>query len=236
MPVRTRAPTVRRMSEVALPPPRVKPRLRGVSHEITFYVAIAATLALVSAAAPGLPRIAAAIYGASLVILFGTSALYHRPMWQPAARARMRRADHAAIFVLIGGSYAPMGLLALPPDAAHRLLALVWGGCALGIVKSLFWAHAPRWITVGIYATVGWTAALELPALHAALGGVRSTLLVSGGLCYSLGALIYARRKPDPMPAVFGYHEIFHALVILAAALQFAAIASVIVKSKLAGA
>jgi hemolysin III len=217
------------MSEaVTVAPIRVKPRLRGVSHEIAFYAAIAATLILVKLANPGLPRLASGVYGASLVLLFGTSALYHRPMWTPTARARMRRADHAAIFVLIGGSYAPLGLLALPTDVSHRLLGLVWGGCAIGIVKSLFWAHAPRWITVAIYVIVSWSAALELPALGHALGPVRTALIVGGGICYSVGALVYARRRPDPLPAVFGYHEIFHVLVIVAAALQFGAIANVI--------
>jgi hemolysin III len=216
------------MSAASTKTPRVKPRLRGVSHEITFYVAIVATVVLAYLAAPGLPRFAAAVYGASLVTLFGTSALYHRPMWSPVARARMRRADHAAIFVLIAGSYAPMGLLSLPPDVGHRLLALVWGGCLLGIVKSAFWAHAPRWITVSIYVTVSWSAALELPALAQAIGTARTALLLAGGVCYSVGALVYARRRPDPIPAVFGYHEIFHLLVILAAVLQFGAIGSVV--------
>lgn len=211
--------------------PRVKPRLRGVSHEITFYVAILATAVLGYLAAPGLPRLSAAVYGASLITLFGTSALYHRPMWSPLARARMRRADHAAIFVLIAGSYAPMGLLSLPPEVGHRLLALVWGGCLVGIVKSVFWAHAPRWITVGIYVTVSWSAALELPALSQALGTPRTALILAGGVCYSIGALVYARRRPDPVPTVFGYHEIFHALVVLAAALQFGAIGSVVLEA-----
>ena len=217
--------------EAASTPPRVKPRLRGVSHEIAFYVALVATAVLVYLAAPGTPRIVGAVYGASLVTLFGTSALYHRPTWQPGSRARMRRADHAAIFVLIAGSYGPMGLLALPPEVGHRLLMLVWGGCALGVVKSLFWAHAPRWITVAIYVTVSWSAALELPALGHAVGALRMALLLGGGVCYSVGALIYARRKPDPIPAVFGYHEIFHVLVIAAAALQFAALSSVVLEA-----
>ena len=215
----------------AVAPVRVKPRLRGVSHELAFYAAILATLILVMCSAPGLPRLAGGVYGGSLVLLFGTSALYHRPMWAPAARARMRRADHAAIFVLIGGSYAPLGLLALPTDVGHRLLGLVWTGCALGVVKSLFWAHAPRWITVAIYVTVSWAAALELPALGRVLGPLRTALLLGGGVCYSVGALVYARRRPDPSPAVFGYHEIFHMLVIVAAALQFGAIASVILST-----
>lgn len=218
-------------ADAITPPTKTKPKFRGVSHELTFYVALVVMGGLAYAAAPGLPRISGLIYGASLVILFGTSALYHRPMWSPLARARMRRADHAAIFVLIAGSYVPMGLLALPPEVGRRLLQLVVGGCALGIVKSMFWAHSPRWITVAIYVTVSWAAALELPAIARALGPTRTTLLLAGGICYSLGALVYARRKPDPVPAVFGYHEVFHVFVIVAAALQFAAIGSVVLNA-----
>ena len=218
-------------SPTALPLPRVKPRLRGVSHEVAFYFALVVTAVMTYVAAPGLPRIAGAVYGASLVTLFGTSALYHRPTWSTVARARMRRVDHAAIFVLIGGSYAPMGLLALPSDVGHRLLALVWCGCLAGVVKSIFWAHAPRWLTASIYVAVGWMATLEFRSLHLALGSRRAALVLAGGVCYSLGALVYARRKPDPMPAVFGYHEIFHVLVIVAAALQFGAIGSIVLES-----
>jgi hemolysin III len=212
-------------------PPRVKPRLRGLSHEITFYFAIAATIALGLAAAPGLPTLAAVIYGLSNVALFGMSALYHRPMWTPEVRARLRRADHAAIFVLIAGSYAPIGLLALPAESGHRLLAIVWGGCLAGLLKALFWAHAPRWITALIYVVVGWAAALEYSALGEMLGPVRTWFIFGGGICYSVGALVYARKRPDPVPEVFGYHEIFHALVVAAAFLHFSALGSVVLLS-----
>lgn len=210
------------------PPARVKPKLRGVSHEVAFYVAIVATIGLAASAAPGLPRIAAVGYGASLVTLFGTSALYHRPMWSPRARARLRRADHAAIFVLIAGSYAPLGLLALPTDAGHRLLSIVWGGCFVGLSKALLWPHSPRWLTALTYLFVGWGAVLELGPLGHALGPTRSVLIALGGLCYTVGAIIYARKRPDPAPTIFGYHEIFHLLVIAAAALHFVAIGGVV--------
>lgn len=213
------------------PPVKVKPRLRGVSHQLAFYVAIVATAVLVFCSAPGLPRIAGAIYGGALMMLFGTSALYHRPMWSLVNRARMRRADHAAIFVLIGGSYAPMGLLALPPHIGRPLLALVGAGCFLGLVKSLFWAHAPRWLTAGLYVAVGWLAVLEFRQLNQALGNTRCALVIAGGICYSVGALVYARRKPDPNPAVFGYHEIFHLLVIVASVLHFWAIGGVVLEA-----
>lgn len=209
-------------------PPRVKPRLRGLSHEITFYFAILATIVLTMSAPSGLPTVAAAVYGASLIALFGTSALYHRPMWSPSARALLRRFDHAAIFILIAGSYAPMGLLALSPDAGFRLLAVVWTGCFAGLAKAIFWPHAPRWITAIIYVLVGWAVVIEGRALGEFLGTVRSGLILGGGVCYTVGAVIYARKRPDPYPAVFGYHEIFHALVVLAAFMHFMALASVV--------
>jgi hemolysin III len=210
-------------------PAKVKPRLRGVSHELAFYASILATLWLATAAASGRPRLVAIVYGASLVILFGTSALYHRPMWSPPARARMRRLDHAAIFVLIAGSYAPMGLLALPPASGHRLLAFAWGGCLVGLLKATLWPHSPRWITAASYLAVGWAAVVELRAMGAVLGAFGSALMLAGGICYSVGAIAYARKRPDPWPATFGYHEIFHALVVLAAGLHFGALGRVVV-------
>ena len=209
----------------------VKPRLRGLSHEIAFYFSIAGTVALTVSAAPGVATVAALIYGLSLVTLFGTSALYHRPMWSPVARDRLRRADHAAIFVLIAGSYTPMGLLALPPESGHRLLAVVWGLCLLGLVKALVWPHAVRWLTAALYVFVGWAALLEWSALGSFLGPAGIGLIAGGGACYSLGALIYARRRPDPAPTVFGYHEIFHALVVVAAMLHFAVLARIILSA-----
>jgi hemolysin III len=207
---------------------KVKPRLRGVSHEIAFYVSILATIALGVASSAGKPRIVAIAYGASLVILFGTSALYHRPTWSPPARARMRRLDHAAIFVLVAGSYAPMGLLALPPESGHRLLMFAWGGCLVGLVKAIFWPHSPRWITAASYLAVGWAALVELGAMSAVLGSFGSALMLAGGICYSVGAVAYAKKRPDPWPTVFGYHEIFHALVVLAATLHFVALSRVV--------
>ncbi len=213
-------------------PAKVKPRLRGASHELAFYASIVATIGLASAASAGRARIVALVYGASLVILFGTSALYHRPMWSPPARARLRRLDHAAIFVLIAGSYAPMGLLALPPESGHRLLAFAWGGCLVGLLKATLWPHSPRWITAASYLAVGWAAVVELRAMGAVLGSFGSGLMLAGGICYSIGAVAYARKRPDPWPATFGYHEIFHALVVLAAALHFVALGRVVLAAR----
>lgn len=214
---------MRPVSDVA-----VKPRLRGVSHEVTFYLAAIACAVLVPLAPPGIARIAAAVYGASVVTLFGTSALYHRRNWSPEARALMRRLDHAAIFVLIAGSYTPICLVALPPERGLFLAALVWGSSIVGILRAVFWPHAPRWFTASTYIAVGWLAALEWSAIGEAMGTTRLALIGAGGALYTLGAVVYARRWPNPAPAVFGYHEIFHALVVAAALCHFAALASVI--------
>ena len=205
--------------------PLVKPRLRGVSHQFAFFVALAAGASLV-ALAPAQARLAAAIYAGSLATLLGTSALYHRPTWAPGPRRWMRRADHAAIFVLVAGTYTPFTLL-LPPHDALVMRALAWGGAALGIVQSLFWVQAPRPLVAALYIGFGSAILVFWPALHGALGASGLTVLLLGGLFYSTGAVIYAARRPDPVPAVFGYHEIFHALVVAAAVCHFTVVASV---------
>lgn len=208
---------------------KVKPALRGVSHEVAFYTSLALGTILALWARPGKPLLAAVIYAASVTTLFGISALYHRPNWLPAARARLRRFDHAAIYLLIAGTYTPMGLVALEPDAGRRLLLLAWGGAGLGVGKSLIWPHAPRFITAGLYVLLGWLAMSEWSALAASLGVAGVVLLLLGGVLYTVGALIYARKRPDPWPATFGYHEIFHVLVILAACCHFTMVARVVV-------
>src|SRR5881398_1119326 len=195
-----------------------KPRLRGVSHELAFFAALGAGAVLV-ALAPHRTAVAAAIYAASLAIMLGTSALYHRPNWSPAPRRWLRRADHAAIFVLIAGTYTPFTLLLTGRGPA--MLALAWGGAAAGILQSLFWVHAPRPLVAALYLAFGWAIVLFWPALHATLGPAGIFFLAFGGLLYSAGAIVYAARRPDPAPAVFGYHEIFHAFVVAAAVCHF---------------
>ena len=209
-------------------PTRVKPRLRGLSHEIAFYFAVAACIALVIAAPAGLPTTAALVYGLSVATLFGTSALYHRPTGSPGVRIWLRRADHSAIFLLIAGSYTPMCLVALPPEAGHRLLALVWGGAGIGILRALFWPNAPRWLTASTYILLGWAVVVEWHTLGDTLGMARVALIGVGGLMYSGGAVVYARKSPDPVPEVFGYHEIFHALVVAAALCHYAALGNLV--------
>lgn len=204
----------------------VKPRLRGVSHHMAFYVALAAGAALV-AIATSRAVVAAGVYAATLALLFGVSAAYHRVDWAPGPRALMRRLDHAAIFLFIAGSYTPICLLALGP-AGHGLLAAVWAGAALGVARAVWWPGAPKAIAAALYVALGWLVVLKLPAIAAALGPAAVVPLAAGGALYSVGAVVYALRRPDPAPAVFGYHEVFHALVIVACGLHFGVIARLV--------
>lgn len=198
-----------------------KPLLRGVSHEIAAAAALFAWGALALAAGPGRARAAANVYGASLFTLFFVSALYHRPTWAPRARLLMRRLDHSAIFVLIAGTCTPFCLL-LPPATGLPLLSIVWGGAAAGVLRAVLWVRAPRALAAAIYVLLGWVVVPVVPALRSALGAGAISLLLSGGAAYTLGAVVYATRRPDPFPRVFGYHEVFHALVVAAAACHFA--------------
>jgi hemolysin III len=203
-----------------------KPRLRGVSHQWAFFVSCAIGAALVVAAPSGTPRLAATIYAVSVAVLFGVSALYHRITWASAAARRwMRRLDHSAIFVLIAGTYTPFALLVLDGPIATVILVVVWAGALGGILLKLVWIDAPKLITAIVYVALGWVAVAAFPDLIDELGLTGTALVVAGGLLYTAGALVYAFRRPDPVPTVFGYHEVFHALVIVAAALQYAVVA-----------
>jgi hemolysin III len=197
-----------------------------VSHQWAFYVSLALGAALVVAAPAGEPRLAAAVYALSVAALFGTSALYHRITWaSQAARRWMRRVDHSMIFFLIAGTYTPFALLVLDGDLATVILVVVWGGALAGIVMKLVWIDAPKTLVAIVYLALGWVAVAAFPTLLDELGITGAALVAVGGLIYTAGALVYAFQRPNPAPAVFGYHEVFHALVILAAALQYAVIA-----------
>ncbi len=209
------------------PAPRVKPLLRGVSHEIAAGVALAGLVALVLLAPGPRARVGALVYGFSLVGLFSVSALYHRPTWGPRARLWMRRLDHSAIFLLIAGTFTPICLF-IGDARAHTMLAVVWAGAGLGILRALLWPTAPRALATGLYLLLGWAAVPLVPAMYRALGPGPLLLLAAGGMLYSVGAVIYATRRPDPFPRVFGYHEIFHALVVAAAGLHFAVAAGAV--------
>jgi len=207
--------------------PRTKPLLRGVSHEIAAGVALAGLVALVLLAPGPRARVGALVYGLSLVALFSVSALYHRPTWSPRALLWMRRLDHSAIFLLIAGTFTPLCLL-LGDSRAHTMLAVVWAGAGLGVLRALVWPRAPRLVATALYLVLGWAATPLVPAMYRALGAGSLALLAAGGLLYSAGAVIYATRRPDPFPKVFGYHEIFHALVVAAAGLHFAVAAGAV--------
>jgi hemolysin III len=203
-----------------------KPRLRGVLHQWAFFASLAIGAALVIVAPAGRGTLAATIYAASVAALFGVSTLYHRIDWASRATRRwMRRLDHTMIFVLIAGSYTPFALLVLDEPLATLILVGVWAGAAAGSVMKLVWIDAPKWLVAITYVLLGWVALAAFPGLIDELGVTATALVGVGGVLYTLGAVVYALRRPDPVPAVFGYHEVFHLLVIAAAALQYAVVA-----------
>jgi len=192
-----------------------------VSHQAAFFVSLVATWFLVSQARTPEAVRAALVFGLAMATLFGTSALYHRVTWSVPARKIMRRLDHAAIFVLIAGGYTPLFALVPSTQGGHAALLGIWGGASLGVVKSLLWPHAPKWVTALLCVALGWAVVGQVVDRAAVIGWLPVSLLVVSGSTYSLGAVVYARRWPDPFPRVFGYHEVFHAIVILASACLF---------------
>jgi hemolysin III len=202
----------------------IVPRLRGVSHALAFFVAVAAAIVIIALAPNGRATVAVVIYGAALAALFGGSALYHR--WPGPVRFKpvLRRIDHSTIFVFIAASYTPIALIVLHGVIATVILAVAWVGAAAGVVFSLGWIRAPRRVRACSYLALGWLAVIAFPQLLERLGLAPLVLLATGGLLYSVGAIIYARERPNPWPRTFGFHEIFHVLVIAAAATQYAAV------------
>ena len=204
--------------------PLVKPKLRGVFHEVAFYAAAAVGVILIVTAEPGRARTAGAIFASCVAFCFGASAIYHRPTWQPRARSWFARLDHAGVYLLIAGTYAPFGLIVMSKGWAVPVLAVVWGGALLAIMLKLFWVQAPKWLSAAIGLSLGWVAAAAFSQLLK-LPMTALLLVATGGLLYTAGAIVYARRRPNPYPAVFGYHELFHVLTIAAAACQYVAVA-----------
>jgi hemolysin III len=204
--------------------PDVKPLLRGHFHQAAFFFTLGACGMLLAKAHSLHVFIPTLIYALSLSAMFGISALYHRPKWSAGARVVMKRIDHSAIFVLIAGTSTPLFMLALPHDLGLQLMIMIWVVAAFGVAKCLLWVHSPKWVSAILYVGVGWLASSNLGAIRTALGPGGFNCLLLGGVLYSIGAFIYAFRWPDPSPKYFGYHEIFHVLVILAAALHFIAV------------
>jgi len=200
-----------------------------VLHQAAFVVAVAVGALLIAYADESArTRAAAAVFAGSVVAMLGASALYHRVTWTPNVRLWMRRVDHAGVYLLIAGTYTPVTLLVLRGAWRPTILAIVWGGATAAILLKFAWVTAPKWLAVAIGLALGWVAVVALPQLVTRLEPWAVALLVIGGLTYTAGALVYARRRPDPVPAVFGYHELFHALTIVAVSCQYVAIALIV--------
>jgi hemolysin III len=202
----------------------VKPLLRGWLHAVTFPLAVTAGATLALLVHSTRATIALAVFTVCSALLFGVSAIYHRGSWSAPTKAVLRRLDHANIFLLIAGTYTPLGLLLLHGRDEIALLTLVWGGALLGVIFRIFWLGAPRWLYVPVYLGIGWGAAWFIPDFVPRGGVAVVTLVVVGGLLYSLGAVVYGLRKPDVAPRVFGFHEVFHSLTVLGFASHVVAI------------
>jgi hemolysin III len=199
-----------------------KPKLRGWFHEVGFFVSLPAGIALMLLARDAGSRITVLVYGVSLTAVFGASAAYHRVAWSVAALRRMKRLDHSMIFVLIAGTYTPVCALVLRAPWSIVLLSVVWAGAAVGIVLQISRIDRLSVLSGTLYVVLGWLAVLALPQLVRALPRPAAILMLTGGILYTIGAVVLARRRPDPAPAVFGYHEVWHAFMVAAAACHYA--------------
>ena len=208
----------------------VRPLLRGVLHQTAFVVALVVGTLLVVFADGARGTFAAAVFAAAVVAMLGASTLYHRVTWSPRMRPWMRRIDHAGIYLLIAGTYTPVGLLVVHGRTQPIVLAIVWSGAVAAIVLRFAWVEAPKWLSAATGLAVGWAGVAAMPQVVQNAGWPAFALLAAGGLAYSAGAVVYAIRRPDPAPDVFGYHELFHALTIVAVACQYVAIAFWVVR------
>ena len=216
------------MSVVDAPDPHgpiARPRLRGVFHLYAFYASIAIGALLVAFAPGGRTRLAAIIFALAVVGMFGASALHHRVTWKERGYRWSRRVDHAGIYVMIAGTFTPFALLLLDGAWTPVILAVVWGGALAAIILKFVWVDAPKWLAAAIAIALGWVGAVVFPQMIAGVGWSGTSLVLLGGLFYTAGGIIYALRRPNPFPRVFGYHEIFHVLVVAAVCLQYAVIA-----------
>lgn len=206
------------------------PRLRGVSHQYAFFVALPAAAVLISMAAPGPPTWAATIYGICLCLLLGISALYHRRKWSLEGRRRMRRLDHSMIFVFIAGTFTPFPMLTLEPDIATTLLVAMWATVGAGLVFKQLWLEAPDWLSAALYVAAGLIILPYTGELVEAIGATGVWLLGLGGLFFIVGAVVYATHWPNPNPSTFGYHEVFHVFVLAGVLIHYVAIAAYAVR------
>lgn len=206
-----------------------RPLLRGVLHGIAFVAAVVIGVIFV-ATAPDSRVLPAVVFAVSAAVMLGTSTLYHRITWGPRGRPWMRRADHAGIYLLIAGTYTPVALISLSGAWRTSVLTIVWCGAAAATLSKFCWVNAPKWLSAVIGLALGWVGVAVMPEIARHEGWVPVILLAAGGLAYTAGALVYALRRPDPLPRVFGYHEIFHALTIVALACQYVAIAVFVVR------
>jgi hemolysin III len=205
----------------------VKPHLRGWLHAGMAPVVVALGIVLV-ALSPSQYRWAAALYSLTAILLFGTSAVYHRFDWKPRTKVLLKRLDHSNIFLIIAGSYTPFAVVLLPESQERTLLILVWSGALAGVLFRVFWVGAPRWLYTPIYIALGWVALFYLPAFWSTGGPAVVILLALGGIAYSAGGVVYALKRPNPSPTWFGFHEVFHALTLLGFLLQYVAVSLVL--------
>ncbi len=194
---------------------QVKPRLRGWLHAAMTPIAVLAGITLVLLATTTTAKVSAVVFGGAATLLFATSAVYHRGTWSPRVAAVLRRLDHSNIFLIIAATYTPFALL-LPTDQARTLLLIVWTGAVVGVLFRVLWAGAPRWLYVPVYVMLGWVAVFYFGPLLQHVGGAVMAWVVLGGVLYSLGAVVYGTKRPDISPRWFGFHEVFHALTVLA--------------------
>lgn len=202
----------------------VKPTLRGWQHAVMFPIAVVAGVILVATAPTMAGRVSSAIFASTAALLFGVSALLHRGTWSPHVEALLRRLDHANIYLIIAGTYTPFAVLALPESEGKILLAIVWTGALIGVVLRVFWIGAPRWLSTTLYVVVGWIIIFFIPELVDQVGAGVVALIALGGILYTLGAIVYATKWPDPHERTYGFHEVFHSLTIAAFTAHYIAV------------
>jgi len=207
------------------------PLLRGVFHQVGFSVSLVVGTLLIVGADGARGHVAAAVFAGAVAGCFGASALYHRINWTPRLRLWMRRVDHAGVYLLIAGTYTPVCLLVLTGAWRWAVLAIVWAGSGAAAVFKFIWVAAPKWLAAAIGITLGWAGVAVLPQLATRVNPAAVTLLGLGGLLYTAGAIVYTRRRPDPVPTVFGYHELFHVLTLIAVSCQYVAIAFFVIRA-----